>query len=79
MIHMIGIGLFVTLPLVMGFMGPNFLLIWLVGAGLPLVNGLIWSKQGAAYPEAGGSRRPYPIGSASTPFVSTSLRLASSS
>jgi fructoselysine transporter len=34
MIDMVGIGPFVTLPLVMGFMGPNFLLAWLVGAGL---------------------------------------------
>jgi len=57
MIDMVGIGPFVTLPLVMGFMGPNFLLAWLVGAGLALVDGLVWSELGAAYPEAGGSYR----------------------
>ncbi|RSK46454.1 APC family permease [Hymenobacter perfusus] len=57
MIDMVGIGPFVTLPLVMGFMGPNFLLAWLVGAGLSVVDGLIWSELGAAYPEAGGSYR----------------------
>ncbi|MBC6611050.1 APC family permease [Hymenobacter sp. BT507] len=57
MIDMVGIGPFVTLPLVMGFMGPNFLLAWLVGAGLAAVDGLIWSELGAAYPEAGGSYR----------------------
>ena len=57
MIDMVGIGPFVTLPLVMGFMGPNFLLAWLVGAGLSLMDGLIWSELGAAYPEAGGSYR----------------------
>ncbi|MGI4870574.1 MAG: APC family permease [Janthinobacterium lividum] len=57
MIDMVGIGPFVTLPLVMGFMGPNFLLAWLVGAALALVDGLIWSELGAAYPEAGGSYR----------------------
>jgi fructoselysine transporter len=57
MIDMVGIGPFVTLPLVMGFMGPHFLLAWLVGAGLALVDGLIWSELGAAYPEAGGSYR----------------------
>ncbi|GAB3231764.1 APC family permease [Hymenobacter seoulensis] len=57
MIDMVGIGPFVTLPLVMGFMGPYFLLAWLVGAGLSLVDGLIWSELGAAYPEAGGSYR----------------------
>ena len=57
MIDMVGIGPFVTLPLVMGFMGPNFLLAWLVGAALALVDGLIWSELGAAHPEAGGSYR----------------------
>ncbi|TGE15283.1 APC family permease [Hymenobacter elongatus] len=55
MIDMVGIGPFVTLPLVMGMMGPYFLLAWLVGAGLAIVDGLIWSELGAAYPEAGGS------------------------
>ncbi|MBO0359433.1 APC family permease [Hymenobacter sp. BT186] len=57
MIDMVGIGPFVTLPLVMGFMGPNFLLGWLAGAVLALIDGLIWSELGAAYPEAGGSYR----------------------
>lgn len=57
MIDMVGIGPFVTLPLVMGFVGPYFLLAWLVGAGLSIVDGLIWSELGAAYPEAGGSYR----------------------
>jgi len=57
MIDMVGIGPFVTLPLVMGFMGPYFLLAWLVGAGLAIVDGLIWSELGAAHPEAGGSYR----------------------
>ena len=57
MIDMVGIGPFVTLPLVMGFMGPNFLLAWLVGAALAAVDGLIWSELGAAYPEAGGCYR----------------------
>jgi len=57
MIDMVGIGPFVTLPLIMGFMGPNFLLAWLVGAALASVDGLIWSELGAAYPEAGGSYR----------------------
>ncbi|MGI4741780.1 MAG: APC family permease [Janthinobacterium lividum] len=57
MIDMVGIGPFVTLPLIMGFMGPNFLLAWLVGAALASVDGFIWSELGAAYPEAGGSYR----------------------
>ena len=57
MIDMVGIGPFVTLPLVMGLMGPNFLFAWLVGAGLALMDGLVWSELGAAHPEAGGSYR----------------------
>ncbi len=57
MIDMVGIGPFVTLPLVMGFMGPYFLLAWAVGAVLSLIDGLIWSELGAAHPEAGGSYR----------------------
>ena len=57
MIDMVGIGPFVTLPLVMGLLGPNFLLAWLAGAALAFVDGLIWSELGAAYPEAGGSYR----------------------
>ncbi|SHI36426.1 amino acid/polyamine/organocation transporter, APC superfamily [Hymenobacter daecheongensis DSM 21074] len=57
MIDMVGIGPFVTLPLVMGMMGPYFLLAWLVGAGLAVVDGMIWSELGAAHPEAGGSYR----------------------
>ncbi|MGI4833440.1 MAG: APC family permease [Janthinobacterium lividum] len=57
MIDMVGIGPFVTLPLVMGLLGPNFLLAWLVGAGLAFADACIWSELGAAYPEAGGSYR----------------------
>ena len=57
MIDMVGIGPFVTLPLVMGLLGPNFMLAWLVGAALAAMDGLIWSELGAAYPEAGGSYR----------------------
>ncbi|RZK52271.1 MAG: amino acid permease, partial [Hymenobacter sp.] len=57
MIDMVGIGPFVTLPLIMGLLGPNFLLAWLVGAALAVVDACIWSELGAAYPEAGGSYR----------------------
>lgn len=57
MIDMVGIGPFVTLPLVMGLLGPNFLLAWLVGAALSLVDACIWAELGAAHPEAGGSYR----------------------
>jgi amino acid transporter len=55
-IDMVGIGPFVTLPLIVGAMGgPQAILGWILGAALSLCDGLIWSELGTAYPEAGGS------------------------
>ncbi|HEY6377308.1 MAG TPA: amino acid permease, partial [Edaphobacter sp.] len=55
-IDMVGVGPFVTLPLIVSAMGgPQALLGWLMGALLSLCDGLIWSELGTAYPEAGGS------------------------
>ena len=55
-IDMVGVGPFVTLPLIVGVMGgPQAILGWLMGAALSLCDGLIWSELGTAYPEAGGS------------------------
>ncbi len=55
MIDMVGIGPFVTLPMVIGLTGSQFLYAWLAGALLSFIDGLIWSELGAAYPLAGGS------------------------
>src|SRR5215210_8692058 len=55
MIDMVGIGPFVTLPIVMGLMGGMYLYAWIAGAILSLVDAMIWSELGAAYPLAGGS------------------------
>ena len=55
MIDMVGIGPFVTLPIVMGLMGGMFLYAWIAGAFLSLIDAMIWSELGAAYPMAGGS------------------------
>jgi amino acid transporter len=55
MIDMVGIGPFVTLPIVMGLMGGMFLYAWIAGAILSLIDAMIWSELGAAYPFAGGS------------------------
>ncbi|MGG9964404.1 APC family permease [Ferruginibacter sp. SUN106] len=55
MIDMVGIGPFVTLPFVMGLMGGMFLYAWIAGAVLSLIDAMIWSELGAAYPLAGGS------------------------
>jgi amino acid transporter len=55
-IDMVGVGPFVTLPLIVIAMGgPQAMLGWLAGALLSLCDGLIWSELGTAYPEAGGS------------------------
>ena len=55
MIDMVGIGPFVTLPIVMGLIGGMYLYAWIAGAILSLVDAMIWSELGAAYPMAGGS------------------------
>ena len=55
-IDMVGVGPFVTLPLIVTTMGgPQAMFGWLLGALLSLCDGLIWSELGTAYPEAGGS------------------------
>jgi amino acid transporter len=56
MIDMVGIGPFITLPMVIGMMnGPYFLYAWVAGAFLSIVDGMVWSELGAAFPRAGGS------------------------
>lgn len=56
MIDMVGIGPFITLPMVIGMMnGPYFLYAWIAGAFLSIVDGMVWSELGAAFPKAGGS------------------------
>ncbi len=56
MIDMVGIGPFITLPMVIGMMnGPYFLYAWIAGAILSFVDAMVWSELGAAFPKAGGS------------------------
>lgn len=56
MTDMVGIGPFITLPMVIGMMnGPYFLYAWLAGAFLSIVDAMVWSELGAAFPKAGGS------------------------
>jgi len=62
---MIGVGPFITLPLLLASMGgPQAMLGWILGAGLALCDGLVWAELGAALPAAGGTfhflRRIYP-------------------
>lgn len=56
MIDMVGIGPFITIPLVIGAMnGPQCIAAWVAGAVLSLLDGCIWAELGAAMPQAGGS------------------------
>jgi amino acid transporter len=56
MLDMIGVGPFITLPLILAAMGgPQAMLGWVLGACLALCDGLVWAELGAAMPEAGGS------------------------
>ena len=56
MIDMVGIGPFITIPLVIQYMGgPQCLLAWVAGALLSVLDGFVWAELGAAMPQAGGS------------------------
>src|SRR6204780_3846182 len=56
MINMIGVGPFVTLPLiVLAMHGPQAILGWVLGAALAMCDGLVWAELGASMPMAGGS------------------------
>ena len=58
MLDMIGVGPFITLPLLLGTMGgPQAMLGWICGALLALCDGLVWAELGAMMPEAGGTYR----------------------
>src|SRR5215472_2130404 len=56
MTEMVGIGPFITIPLmVAAFGGPQAIIGWILGAILALADGLVWAELGAAMPGAGGS------------------------
>ena len=56
MLDMVGVGPFLTVPLMLAAMGgPQGLLGWIFGALISLCDGLVWSELGAAMPDSGGS------------------------
>ena len=58
MIDMIGVGPFITMPLVLTAMGgPQALLGWVLGAALAVCDGLISAELSASLPGSGGSYR----------------------
>jgi basic amino acid/polyamine antiporter, APA family len=58
MIDMIGVGPFITIPLIVNAMGgPQAMLGWIVGAVFAVCDALVWAELGAAMPGSGGSYR----------------------
>lgn len=56
MLEMIGIGPFITIPLILAAMGgPQAMIGWLLGALIAVCDGLVWAELGAAMPGSGGS------------------------
>jgi amino acid transporter len=56
LLDMIGVGPFLTLPLLLAAMGgPQAMLGWVLGALLAVCDGLVWAELGSAMPEAGGT------------------------
>jgi basic amino acid/polyamine antiporter, APA family len=57
-IEMIGVGPFITFPLIISAMGgPQAMLGFLLGAGFAICDGLVWAELAAAIPGSGGSYR----------------------
>jgi len=56
LLDMIGVGPFITLPLLLAAMGgPQAMLGWVLGALLAVCDGMVWAELGAAMPEEGGT------------------------
>ena len=56
MTNMIGIGPFITIPLLMTALGgPQAMLGWVVGVIIAMADGMVWSELGAALPGSGGT------------------------
>ena len=56
MIDMIGVGPFVTIPVIVIAMGgPQAMVGWVLGAFFAVCDGLVWAELGASMPQAGGS------------------------
>jgi amino acid transporter len=56
MTNMIGIGPFITIPLLMSALGgPHAMIGWLIAVLIAIPDGMIWSELGAAMPGSGGS------------------------
>lgn len=54
-LNMIGVGPFITLPLMVVALGNRAILGWIFGAILALCDGMVWAELGTRFPESGGS------------------------
>jgi amino acid transporter len=58
MLEMIGVGPFITIPILLAKMnGPQAILGWVLGAAVALCDGMVWAELGAAMPGTGGPLR----------------------
>ena len=56
MSNMVGVGPFITIPLLLSAMsGPQAMLGWIVAFAITLADGMVWAELGAAMPGSGGS------------------------
>src|SRR5499426_930129 len=56
MSNMIGIGPFITIPMLMSALGgPQAMLGWLIAVLIVIPDGMVWSELGASMPGSGGS------------------------
>jgi len=56
MTNMVGIGPFITIPLLMSALGgPQAMIGWLIAMLIAIPDGMVWSELGAAMPGSGGS------------------------
>ena len=56
MSNMVGVGPFITMPLLLSAMsGPQAMLGWIVAFAITLADGMVWAELGAAMPGSGGS------------------------
>src|SRR6202171_4420062 len=56
MTNMIGVGPFITIPLLMTALGgPQAMLGWIVALVIVICDGMVWRDLGAAMPQSGGS------------------------
>ena len=56
MSNMIGVGPFLTIPLILAAMGgPQAMLGWILGALLAVCDGMVWAELASAVPSSGGT------------------------